>query len=164
MVLDAYASGHLDIPGASRLACFRENHAANRRGRPAGRPQPGACRGPNGGRGGVGAGSPGAAAVPPASSSPVGVVPAARRPGDAILLLRETTSLPGHCFWPDDTSIARSRWVAAERLVGHGQVTDAHLAALCLERKGRLVTFDGGIAEVLPEGVDAGTVLTVLQR
>jgi toxin-antitoxin system PIN domain toxin len=91
------------------------------------------------------------------------VVPEARRPGEAILLLREMTSLRGHVFWADDTSIARSRWVAAERLVGHGQVTDAHLVALCLERKGRLVTFDGGVADVLPEGVAAGSVLTELR-
>jgi uncharacterized protein len=91
------------------------------------------------------------------------VIPEARRPAEAILLLREMTSLPGHVFWFDDTSIARSRWVAVERLVGHGQVTDAHIAALCLERKGRLATFDGGIADVLPKGVDAGAVLTVLR-
>jgi len=91
------------------------------------------------------------------------VIPDARRPGEAILLLREMTSLPGHAFWRDDTSIARSRWVAAERLVGHGQVTDAHLVALCLERKGRLVTFDGGVADVLPKGVVARDVLAVLR-
>ena len=91
------------------------------------------------------------------------VVPAARRPGEAILLLREMTSRRGHVFWADDTSIARSRWVAAERLVGHGQVTDAHLVALCLERKGCLVTFDGGVADVLPKGIDADAVLTKLR-
>ncbi len=91
------------------------------------------------------------------------VVPEARRPGEAILLLREMTTQRGHVFWADDTSIARSRWVAAERLVGHGQVTDAHLVALCLERKGRLVTFDGGVADVLPKGIDADAVLTKLR-
>lgn len=91
------------------------------------------------------------------------VVPEARRPGEAILLLREMTSLRGHVFWADDTSIARSRWVAAERLVGHPQVTDAHLVALCLERKGRLVTFDGGVADVLPKGIDPDAVLTELR-
>jgi hypothetical protein len=91
------------------------------------------------------------------------VIPEARRPGEAILLLREMTALPGHVFWSDDTSIARSPWIAAERLVGHGQVTDAHLAALSLRRKGRLVTFDRGIADVLPKGVEAGAVLTVLR-
>jgi uncharacterized protein len=91
------------------------------------------------------------------------VIPEARRPGEAILLLREMTSLPGHVFWPDDTSIARSRWIVAERLVGHGQVTDAHLVALCLERKGRLVTFGRGVADVLPKGIEASAVLAVLQ-
>lgn len=80
-------------------------------------------------------------------------IPSARRPAEAILLLRELTSLAGHRFWPDDISIARSRWVAPDRLLGHGQVADAHLVALCLRRRGRLVTFDRGISEVLPEGV-----------
>jgi predicted nucleic acid-binding protein len=41
-------------------------------------------------------------------------------------------------------------------------VTDAHLAALCLQQKGRLVTFDRGIAEVLPEGIQADAVLALL--
>jgi toxin-antitoxin system PIN domain toxin len=91
------------------------------------------------------------------------VVPEARRPGEAILLLREMTALPGHVFWADDTSIARSPWIAAERLVAHGQVTDAHLVALSLRRKGRLATFDRGIADILPKGVDTGAVLTLLQ-
>lgn len=91
------------------------------------------------------------------------VVPAARRPEEAIRLLRELTALPGHVFWADDTSIARSRWIAPERLLGHGQVTDAHLVALCLRRKGRLVTFDRGVSEVLPARVTPGEVLLVLE-
>ena len=92
------------------------------------------------------------------------VVPAAWRPGQAILLLREMTSGGGHVFWADDTSIARSRWVAAERLKGFtARRRDAHLVALCLERKGCLVTFDGGVAHVLPKGIDADAVLTKLR-
>ena len=91
------------------------------------------------------------------------VIPEARRPGDAILLLREMTALAGHVFWADGTSLARSRWIAADRLVGHGQVTDAHLCAVALEHRGRLVTFDGGVADVLPRGIDARDVLTVLE-
>jgi toxin-antitoxin system PIN domain toxin len=90
------------------------------------------------------------------------VVPEARRPGDAILLLREMTALPGHEFWSDGTSVARSRWISPERLVGHGQVTDAHLCALALEHGGLLATFDGGVAEVLPRGVAARDALVVL--
>jgi hypothetical protein len=91
------------------------------------------------------------------------VVPDARRPADAILLLREMTALPGHVFWADATSLARSRWIAADRLVGHGQVTDAHLCAVALDHGGRLVTFDGGVAEVLPRGVDPREAVTVLR-
>lgn len=90
------------------------------------------------------------------------VVPAARPPREAIGLLRELTALPGHVFWADDTSIARSRWIAPERLLGHGQVTDAHLVALCLRRRGRLATFDRGIVEVLPARVPAGDALLLL--
>jgi hypothetical protein len=89
------------------------------------------------------------------------VTPAATRPEAAIRLLREMTGLPGHSFWTDDTSIARSQWIAAERLLGHGQVTDAHLVALTLRRRGRLVTFDRGVAEILPAGV-AKDVLILL--
>jgi uncharacterized protein len=91
------------------------------------------------------------------------VIPDARRPGDAILLLREMTALAGYVFWTDGTSLARSRWIVADRLVGHGQVTDAHLCAVALEHEGRLVTFDGGVADVLPRGIDARDVLTVLK-
>jgi hypothetical protein len=80
------------------------------------------------------------------------VTPAATTPEAAIRLLRELTALEGHTFWSDDTSIARSPWIAAEKLMGHGQVTDAHLVAVTLSRGGRLVTFDDGIAEILPPG------------
>ena len=87
------------------------------------------------------------------------VTPAATRPEAAILLLREMTALPGHAFWADDISIARSRWIAAERLLGHGQVTDAHLVALALRRRGKLVTFDRGVVEVLPPGAPNDVLL-----
>lgn len=92
------------------------------------------------------------------------VTPAARRPEEAIRLLRELTGLAGHTFWTDDISIARSRSIAAERLLGHGQVTDAHLVALSQRRRGRLVTFDRRTAEVLPPGVAADDVLVVLRN
>jgi uncharacterized protein len=87
------------------------------------------------------------------------VIPAATRPDAAIRLLREMTALPGHAFWADDISIARSRWIAAERLLGHGQVTDAHLVALALRHRGKLVTFDRGIVEVLPPGAPNDVLL-----
>jgi uncharacterized protein len=90
------------------------------------------------------------------------VIPAATRPVEAIRLLAQMTRLPGHQFWTDDISIAHSKWIAAERLLGHGQVTDAHLLALTLRRRGRLVTFDRGVAEILPRSVAADDVIELL--
>ena len=90
------------------------------------------------------------------------VIPEARRPLEAILLLRELTSLPGHSFWTDDVSVARSEWVEAERLTGHGQVTDAHLVALAVQNQGRLVTFDRGVSEVIPRSLEPADVVVLL--
>lgn len=78
------------------------------------------------------------------------VIASARSPGEAIELLRQITALPHHVFWADDIAIASSTRVDASRLVGHHQVTDAHLLALALARDGRLATFDRGIHELLP--------------
>ncbi len=36
------------------------------------------------------------------------------------------------------------------RSVGHRQVTDAYLLSLAQHHKGKLATFDGGIAELIP--------------
>ena len=64
-----------------------------------------------------------------------------------------------HVFWRDDISIADKRYVAADRLAGHRQVTNAHLLGLAIRRKGRLVTFDHGIADIVPRGVDKDRIL-----
>jgi predicted nucleic acid-binding protein len=95
-------------------------------------------------------------------SSNARVVPQARSPIEAIQLLARMLGLPGHEFWSDDVSIVFSSHVARERLVGHGQVTDAHLLALAIARRGRLVTFDGGVAGIVPDSTSAAEVLHVL--
>ena len=38
-----------------------------------------------------------------------------------------------------------------QRLLGHRQVTDAHLLALALRHRGRLAAFDRGIAELVEQ-------------
>lgn len=78
----------------------------------------------------------------------------ARTPHDAILLLRRIVALPHHRFWADDTALATSTRIAAERLSGYRQVTDAHLLALALRYSGRLATFDGGVRALVPPGID----------
>ena len=56
----------------------------------------------------------------------------------------------GHRFWPDDLSLRVSMDdEIADRLQGHHQLTDFHLAALATHRRGHLVTFDGRLRRAL---------------
>jgi uncharacterized protein len=48
-----------------------------------------------------------------------------------------------HEFWADDVSYLD---VDLRGVIGHRQVTDAYLAALARGRRGRLATFDRGLA------------------
>jgi len=48
------------------------------------------------------------------------------------------------------------------RLLGHRQVTDAQLLALAFHHGGRLVSFDRGLRDIVPEGQHSGDVLTTL--
>lgn len=50
-----------------------------------------------------------------------------------------------HEFWPDDLSFTD---VELTGVIGHRQVTDAYLAHLARTRKGRLATFDRGLAQL----------------
>jgi toxin-antitoxin system PIN domain toxin len=90
------------------------------------------------------------------------IVPQARSPIEAVQLLGRMLALPGHEFWNDDVSIVSSRYVARDKLVGHGQVTDAHLMALALSRGGLLATFDGGIAEMAPDSARGTNAVHVI--
>jgi hypothetical protein len=90
------------------------------------------------------------------------VVPEARSPHEAIGLLERIVALPGHRFWTDDVSIVSSEHVARRKLMGHGQVTDAHLLALAIARGGVLATFDGGVAAVAPDVTTATKAVHVL--
>ena len=95
-------------------------------------------------------------------SSNVAIVPAARTPREAILLLRRIVALPHHEFWHDDVSLATSATLAQIPLVGHRQVTDAHLLALTLHRRGRLATLDGKIRSLVPRGGQVSEVLCLV--
>ena len=79
------------------------------------------------------------------------ISPDIRTPQEALALLKRIVALPHHVFWPDDISIADSELLDAGRLQGHRQVTDAHLVALALARKGRLATLDAGVKNLVPK-------------
>ena len=56
-----------------------------------------------------------------------------------------------HEFWPDDISYSE---VPMDGVVGHRQVTDAYLAQLARAHRGRLASFDQGLAELHRDVVD----------
>lgn len=88
-------------------------------------------------------------------SSNLRVIPDARTPAEAMALLREMRSLPGHTFWRDDVSPADPDAAAFARVVGYRQVTDAHLLSLAIRNGGCLATFDSGLIDLLPPETSA---------
>ena len=76
------------------------------------------------------------------SSNPK-VICAAISVDDARLVLPALRRRPGHRFLTDDVSLADSD---VPVVVGHRQVTDAHLLVLARRHGTRLLTFDGGAA------------------
>lgn len=77
---------------------------------------------------------------------------------EAVEMLREMKRARGrtHVFWPDEISLTDAAVVRAERLAGHGQISDVYLAALAHARGGRLVTFDSGVPWQAVAGARAG--------
>lgn len=84
------------------------------------------------------------------SSNPA-TTPEARTPAEAIELLERIVSQPGHVFWRDEVSLAADRTIPRQRLLGHRQVTDAHLVRLTIRHGGRLATFDRGVRDLIPD-------------
>lgn len=68
--------------------------------------------------------------------SPIGVA-------DALRVLAALRAADGHRFLSDDVSLVDED---VPTIVGHRQVTDAHLLTLARRRGVRLVTFDAAIA------------------
>jgi toxin-antitoxin system PIN domain toxin len=81
-------------------------------------------------------------------------------PAEALSVLDEIRRRPGHEDWADDVSPTDRRWVDPTRLVGHRQVSDAHLLALARRHQGRLATLDQGVADLA--GGDATTRVTII--
>jgi toxin-antitoxin system PIN domain toxin len=77
-------------------------------------------------------------------------------------LLEEACSAEDHEFWSLDTSLKDIHPEIRQRLVGHGQITDAILLDLAIRRGGRLVTFDQGMSRLLPTNSPHYAALEVL--
>lgn len=69
----------------------------------------------------------------------------------AAALVSALADDPRHEFWPDHVSFAD---VAMAGVVGHRQVTDAYLAQLARANRGRIATFDQGLAKLHDDVAD----------
>ncbi|MGH9423086.1 MAG: TA system VapC family ribonuclease toxin [Thermoanaerobaculia bacterium] len=90
------------------------------------------------------------------------VLGSTRSPREAIDLLRRIVAAPDHVFWHDDISIAASEFVDETRLLGHGQITDAHVLAIALRNGGRLATLDRAIRHLVPASVPAEDAIVLV--
>lgn len=93
-------------------------------------------------------------------SANASVVESPVRPSDASALLVELRGVGDHRFWTDDEQPSTSPRFPRERLVGHRQVTDAHLLALSRVHGGSVATFDRSLA-VLARGLDDAVVTVI---
>ena len=73
------------------------------------------------------------------------VLPAAIGVEEARRVLAALRTVGAHTFLPDDVAMVDDD---VPRLVGHRQVTDAHLLTLARRRRASLLTFDGGVFEL----------------
>ena len=95
-------------------------------------------------------------------SSNVRAIPGAVSPRAAFEVLAKITALPGHRFYADDIDLSNSELVFRQRIVGFRQVTDAHLLAVAVRNGGRLATFDRGLLDLVPEGMDPDDAVVLL--
>jgi uncharacterized protein len=92
------------------------------------------------------------------------VLPHAKSPQQAILVLRKIVALSGHVFWKDDIAMASSTLIAPMKIQGHRQVGDAHLLAIALSQNGYLATLDAGIASLVPKESLREEVICLITR
>ncbi|HEX3986748.1 MAG TPA: TA system VapC family ribonuclease toxin [Acidobacteriaceae bacterium] len=85
------------------------------------------------------------------------------RPAQAIDVLEDTLRFPVHEFWKDDLSMAEATPSFRNFLTGHQQITAAYLLGLSLRHKGRIVTFDRGIA-ALASAAGLGDRVTLIAK
>ena len=96
-------------------------------------------------------------------SSNTKIIADAVSPRDALEVLKKIVEVPGHHFWPDTIAPADAKIFTSAAFVGHRQVTDAYLLALAQYRKGKLATFDNGIAELIQLNRERGRYITHLE-
>ena len=83
-------------------------------------------------------------------------------PRDVLERLARFCAAGGHSFWADDQPLRLTLDAdLKDRLQGHRQLTDFHLAVLAAHRNGHLVTFDGRLLRSLTGTRLEGAVVLV---
>jgi toxin-antitoxin system PIN domain toxin len=95
------------------------------------------------------------------SSNPK-IIADAVTPREALEVLKQIVSVPGHHFWPDSLAPTEADSFSSAAFVGHRQVAAAYLLSLALFHKGKLATFDKGIAELIPPDQERSRHISVL--
>jgi len=96
------------------------------------------------------------------SSNPK-IIADAVSPREALQVLQQIVALAGHHFWTDEVAPVEAKVFNNTALVGHRQVTDAHLVALVQHRTGKLATFARGVVELLQTQKERAQYITVLE-
>jgi len=96
------------------------------------------------------------------SSNPK-IIADAVTPREALEVLKKIVSAHGHHFWPDTVAPTDAKAFTSAAFVGHRQVTDAYLLSLAQYHKGKLATFDNGIAELIQANKDRRQHITVIE-
>jgi len=94
-------------------------------------------------------------------SSNRAAIPGAKTPREAIQVLEAILERPRHVFVADDFSIADTRHVALDRLVGHRQVTDAHLLGIALKSGAQVITLDRRLPALVASGFERTRVVVI---
>jgi hypothetical protein len=95
------------------------------------------------------------------SSNPK-IIADAVTPREALEVLKKIVEMAGHHFWPATVEPTDAKVFASAAFVAHRQVTDAYLLSLAQHYKGKLATFDRGIAELIQVSKDRRQHITML--
>lgn len=72
---------------------------------------------------------------------------------EAVAVLAAAIAHPAHVFLEDAGGFVDNPLVPHDRLVGHRQVTDAHLIAIARHHRATVSTFDGAMVSLAPDVV-----------
>jgi len=92
------------------------------------------------------------------SSNPK-ILPEAVSPRQALQLLKQITTLPHHVFWKDSVELNNAIVFQQGNIIGYRQITDAYLLSLAIHNNGCLLSFDQGLAKLVPDAYRSSLML-----